>query len=345
MPVVKGDRIGESQRLNMRSVEAQDFYAHFVTSKILDDFLRFRLQTSAIVSTMYPRRELTAALIRRAQRLIEELGTGELPLWRTWVVDGITFAELTTGKARGNRYHRTPEPPWSDHAHSGACVPTAIHRAREWGFLEIAEALSLQLKKIRERRPTETVAGTPVPSAPSSPSSPSAPSNGVVPIGVIGGRALESPPGSDGRPPAPAASPIPNDQVPADTERLPTGEELWAANEAVQAQRRRVSDYDPGRILEVRVIDRCLDLASKLAAREFQVMGDEHVKRALEAMTTTKRGYPMRVVKGAKDAWLEASLRQADEFEDAEFGGDPLDRELPSEDAQPPPPDDDGPPF
>jgi len=34
MPVVKGDRIGESQWLNQRSVEAQDFYAHLVTSKV-----------------------------------------------------------------------------------------------------------------------------------------------------------------------------------------------------------------------------------------------------------------------------------------------------------------------
>ena len=85
-------------------------------------------------------------------------------------MDGVRFADLTGWKASGNRYHRTPEPTWSEHVHHGACITTAIHRAKEWGDLETAARLSLQLKEIRERKATE---GLPEGDRPSSPSSPS----------------------------------------------------------------------------------------------------------------------------------------------------------------------------
>lgn len=171
MPIVRGDKIGESHRLNLRTVDAQDFYAALVAS-VPDDFGRFRLSAPHITLRMYPRREPTAALLRRVGRLLNQLGEGELPLWRSWEIDGVIFAELYAFKPTGNRYHRTPEPPASEHVHQGACLSTAIHRAREWGQTQIAETLSKQLRHLRDRGPTGAPPGAHREGAPSSPSSP-----------------------------------------------------------------------------------------------------------------------------------------------------------------------------
>ena len=173
MPVIRGDRIGESERLTARTPEAQDFYAHLIAA-VPDDFGRFRLSTPHVTLRMYPRREPTPALLRRVGRLLHQLGAGERPLWSTWEVDGVRFAALHNWTPTGNRYHRTPEPPGSPHVHQGACLSTAIHRAREWGQLDVASALSRQLSNLRDRRRTEPIPephrkGTP-PSPPSPPS-------------------------------------------------------------------------------------------------------------------------------------------------------------------------------
>ena len=171
MPVVRGDRIGESHRLNLRTVEAQDFYCALVAA-VPDDFGRFRLSAPHVSLRMYPRREPTAALLRRVSRLLDQLGTGELPLWQSWEADGVRFAELHAFRPTGNRYHRTPEPPGSNHAHQGACLSTAIHRAREWAQDETAKTLSIQLKEIRDRGRTEPPPGAHREGAPPSPPSP-----------------------------------------------------------------------------------------------------------------------------------------------------------------------------
>jgi hypothetical protein len=170
MPVTRGDRIGESRKLNRRSVQAQDFYALLVAS-VPDDFGRFRCVPAHVALKLYPRRDATPALVGRVRRLLAELEqpdeTGDV-LLRTWEVDGVRFAELTGWRPHGNRFHRTPEPPWSEHCHSGSCLGTAIARARDWGNSRLAETLSIQLKEIRDR--SRTGRGTSVPSVPSTPS-------------------------------------------------------------------------------------------------------------------------------------------------------------------------------
>lgn len=177
MAVVRGDRIGESQSLNRCSLEAQEFYALFISS-VPDDFGRYRHSPAHVAMAMYPRREPTQAVLRRVTRMLAELQREELVA--TWETDGVTFGQIARWKATGNRYHRTPEPPKSSHVHGGGCLPTAIHRAREWGFNDEAVRLSLLLKELRERRATEAAPGSHLgverggdsPSPPSSPSSP-----------------------------------------------------------------------------------------------------------------------------------------------------------------------------
>lgn len=160
MAVVRGDRIAESARLNVRSVEAQEFYALFV-SRIPDAFGRFRLNLAQIIGEMYPRRELTGRLLSRVRRLMGELGGGENPLWLTWECDGVTFGEMWNWRPTGNCYHRTPEPPWSAHEHNGACFPTAIYRAKAWRDGAEVEKLSNAFKDLRERRHPESTQETP----------------------------------------------------------------------------------------------------------------------------------------------------------------------------------------
>lgn len=158
MALVKGDRIGESQRLNRCSVQAQDFYAAMIAAEVPDDFGRFRDSTQHVWIRMYPRREPTAAGLRRVKKLMSELAAAGL--WRTWDVDGVGFAELYNHPTRGNMYHRTPEPPASfyqlpkvPHKHSKRCANTALARAKEWGDLDSVSELLLLVKRIDRTEP------------------------------------------------------------------------------------------------------------------------------------------------------------------------------------------------
>jgi hypothetical protein len=173
--VVRGDRIGESRRLNRCSNEAQDFYAAFIAA-VPDDFGRYRHSLLHIALAMYPRREPNPASLRRIGRLLEELVRHHLVA--TWEVDGVTFGEIDKWKPTGNKYHRTPEPPASSHVHAGRCLATAIHRAREWGMLDEAHRLSLLFSRLRDRNPTGARPGPDqeVDQGPDSPSPPSPPS-------------------------------------------------------------------------------------------------------------------------------------------------------------------------
>jgi hypothetical protein len=126
---------------------------------------------------------------------------------------------------------------------------------------------------------------------------------------------MESPaglPNGNGRPPAPAAQEI---SLPA------------------------FLDHDADRDLEVRVVNRTLDLGSKLAASELRERTEKDLRHALDVMTVTKAGVAMTVVRGANHDWLEASLRQADVFERENLGDDgSIDLiDLPPEDGKPPP--------
>lgn len=210
---------------------------------------------------------------------------------------------------------------WHDHADDTTRKHLKRHRLT---FISKVRRVSGQVQTFpdntHQRRPAVAVAVAVAKPEPEPQPEPYTP-----PTGAAGGRALEAPPRGNGRPPAQAAHPIPLD---------PDLAELL--------------DYDPGRTIEAQVVKRCLDLASKLAAMELRGRTKGDVRDALAAMTGTKRGVVMRRIRGADVAWLEASLRQADVFEAEFFTGepaDPLDAELPSEEAQPPPDDDEGPPF
>lgn len=201
MPVVYGDKIAESVKLNRRSAEAQDFFVALVGRPVPDHFGRFRLSASHVSLRLYPKREVSRAIRNRIERLLQELGTGVDEtdvLWRTWEHDGVRFAEMTAWKASGNAWHRTPEPPWSEHIHTAPCLPSAIARAREWGFLEESRFLSRLLIDLRSR----SRGGDPpsVPSVPIVPSVPEQPSSTRA-------REAETAPADDdgcGRPPATA---------------------------------------------------------------------------------------------------------------------------------------------
>jgi hypothetical protein len=156
MAVVKGDRIGESRKLNSRSVDAQDWYAAFLAA-VPDSFGRFRLSATHIHVRMYPRRELTRALVLRVQRRLDELGSGDEPLWLAWEIDGVSFAELTGATSGHRHYHETPEPPWSTHVCSRFCGKSALFQAVQWGCSDFANALRLRLKNLRVREPVEGV--------------------------------------------------------------------------------------------------------------------------------------------------------------------------------------------
>lgn len=156
MSVVKGDRIGESRKLNLRSVDAQDWYAAFIAS-VPDNFGRFRLSAAHVHLRMYPRREPTRALVARVQRRLEELGGGDDPLWRSWEIDGVSFAELTGARAGRRNFHETPEPPWSEHVCNGFCGKSAIYQAVQWGMLDFAESLRMRLRDLRVRSRFDSV--------------------------------------------------------------------------------------------------------------------------------------------------------------------------------------------
>lgn len=130
MPVVKGERIGESRKLNRCSVAAHVAYAAFVAA-VPDNFGRFRASPSSIAERMFPRREDDRWLIVRSIRSwLKEWHV--FGLVRLWDCDDVTFGEVTNWTATGNTHHRTPEPPWSTHEHVGFCCNAGLARAREW---------------------------------------------------------------------------------------------------------------------------------------------------------------------------------------------------------------------
>jgi len=150
VPVVKGDRIGESQKLNRCSIEAHVAYAAFV-AVVPDDFGRFRATVFSIVERMFPRREDRRQLERKVALWLKEWEAHDL--LRTWTCDGVTFGEVTNWKPTGNAYHRSPEPPWSTHEHRGFCLRSAISRSRDWSDPQETENLVLRLNELRRRKP------------------------------------------------------------------------------------------------------------------------------------------------------------------------------------------------
>jgi hypothetical protein len=154
MPVIRGDRIGESRRLNQRSIQAQTFYALFAAA-VPDDFGRFRVSTQHIFLAMYPRREPTPRLLKWVLEMVHELGTGDDPLWISYEVDGQMFGEFVNWKPTGNLYHRAPEPPWSQHVHTKRCAKTAMARAKEWGQPQEVERLSNLINNLTTRKPEQ----------------------------------------------------------------------------------------------------------------------------------------------------------------------------------------------
>lgn len=197
MGVVKGDRIGESQRINRCSIEAQEFYA-LLLSKAPDDFGRFRMSAMSVANALYPRREPTRALFRRVERLLNELAGGDEPLLYVWETDGVKFAQFYKFQPRGNRLHRTPEPPAgpasaaSSHTHTAACASSARNQAAAWGILDEAERLGLLTKKLGSRKRAERKPKSSPPFAPSAP---------------VNGPGANAPVAADGAEPPAAATP------------------------------------------------------------------------------------------------------------------------------------------
>lgn len=151
MAIVKGDRIGVSQRLSRCTPEAQTAYAHLI-STVPDSFGRFTLNVWTIVVRLFPTRDDERQIVRLSRKWRRYLAEyEEQQLIRTWQADGRTFAEVTNHHPSGNLYHRTPEPPWSKHEHNGACLPHAIHRARDVGNMKEADRLVAVLQEIRRR--------------------------------------------------------------------------------------------------------------------------------------------------------------------------------------------------
>lgn len=192
MSNARGDRVKESRRLNKPenarepSLEAFWAYSHWL-NVLPDDFGRFRANLKLISSALAPRRKDVTE--RVCGRILAEFVRVELV--KIWEHDGERFGEFNKFKVRGNKYHRTPEPPGSPHLHSGACAASAMLRAKDWGFHDEAARLSLFIKDLRDRRQsgankdrntyddpsTESEGSVPRarPSPPSSPFSPSSP--------------------------------------------------------------------------------------------------------------------------------------------------------------------------
>lgn len=151
MGVVRGDRVAESRKLNTVSIEAQDFY-QAVISTCPDDFGRFRLEHFSVAHALYKRRRPTMRMFSRVARLLEELT--DAGLWQAWECDEVSFAEVTNWEARGNQYHRTPEPPFSNHTHNPTCIHTAMYQARQW-TPELVPRLRDELRRFKAKQPAE----------------------------------------------------------------------------------------------------------------------------------------------------------------------------------------------
>jgi hypothetical protein len=129
MSVVRADRIAESRKLESCSLAGYLSYAFFVAA-LRDDFGRFRYSARCALPVLAPRdrEDLTEAVVRS---LLEEYRA--VGLLRTWEQDGVTWAEWTGAIPRGNRFHRTPEPPWSAHVCTPRCEKTGKSMAKRWG--------------------------------------------------------------------------------------------------------------------------------------------------------------------------------------------------------------------
>lgn len=129
MSLVRADRIAESRKLESCSLAGYLSYALFVAA-LRDDFGRFRFSARCALPVLAPRdrADLTEDVVRAL--LDEYLAVG---LLKTWKQDGVTWAEWTGAVTRGNRFHRTPEPPWSEHVCSSRCAKTGRAMAKRWG--------------------------------------------------------------------------------------------------------------------------------------------------------------------------------------------------------------------
>ena len=134
MSVVRADRIAESRKLESCSLAGYLSYAFFVAA-LRDDFGRFRYSARCALPVLAPRDrdDLTEDVVRS---LLEEYRA--VGLLRTWEQDGVTWAEWTGAIPRGNRFHRTPEPPWSAHVCTPRCEKTGKSMAKRWGTIRVA---------------------------------------------------------------------------------------------------------------------------------------------------------------------------------------------------------------
>lgn len=126
MGVIKGDLLSESDKLAECSLVAAGFYSLFLAnSEITDDFGRFRLLPELLLAKAFAKRLDRGKRDVTAKRIMEWFGEYErVGLIRTWKHDGSTWAEWTNWQAKPpskRRFHRAPEPPWSDHEHSTTC--------------------------------------------------------------------------------------------------------------------------------------------------------------------------------------------------------------------------------
>lgn len=129
MSVVRADRIGESRKLDGCSLAGFLSYAYFVAA-LRDDFGRFRFSARLSLTVLAPRdrADLDEQIVRA---LLDEYRAAGL--LQTWEQDGVTWAEWTGAVPRGNRFHRTPEPPWSTHTCTPRCEKTGRAMAKRWG--------------------------------------------------------------------------------------------------------------------------------------------------------------------------------------------------------------------
>jgi hypothetical protein len=180
MGVIKGDLLAKSDKLSQVSATASGHYSAFLTNaRITDDFGRVHLFFHGIWVSAFERRlelaergekrdPVTLKMVRDWFREYEEAG-----LLKTYEVGGRFWAEWTNWQrkpASKERFHRAPEPPWSVHEHSPACVRTATlydGSARTRGS---READASQPRGSRAAAVGAAV-GAPSPSAPSAPAS------------------------------------------------------------------------------------------------------------------------------------------------------------------------------
>lgn len=129
MTVIRDEGIRESRKLNAIPWRAHTLYPHLLSCA--DDWGRLRVSPTILHGQAWPRREVTAESIEDLRAALAAYVS--VGLMRTWEVDGVTFGEWTGWQARpAPKVHKTPEPPWSEHTHTGWCAPSAIRQAKLW---------------------------------------------------------------------------------------------------------------------------------------------------------------------------------------------------------------------